>query len=95
MVALYKTAQGTGEGGAIGGVEGGAISGVIVSVIDSLTDRQKDILTIIKENNKITYKAIAKKLSINESAVGEHIKALKEKGAIKRDGSTRGKWLTI
>jgi hypothetical protein len=30
-----------------------------------------------------------------ESAVGDHIKALKEKGAIKRDGSTRGKWVIL
>jgi predicted HTH transcriptional regulator len=75
--------------------EGGAIGGAIGGVTGSLTDRQKDVFKIIKENNEVTYKAIAEKLSINESAVGEHIKALKEKGAIKRDGSTRGKWIIL
>lgn len=97
------------EGGSIGGSmenegetkgvsinnAGGQIGGVIGGVIDSLTDRQKDVLKIIKENNGVTYKGIAEKLSINESAIGEHIKALKEKGAIKRDGSTRGKWIIL
>ena len=91
MVVLYKASQGTDEGGAIGG----AIGGVTGGVTGSLTDRQKDVFKIIKENNEVTYKAIAEKLSINESAVGEHIKALKEKGAIKRDGSTRGKWIIL
>jgi len=95
MVALKKAVRVTDEGGAIGSEKGGVIDGAIGSVIDSLTDRQKDVLSIIKENNKMTYKAIAEKLSINESAVGEHIKALKEKGAIKRDGSTRGKWVIL
>jgi len=91
MVVLYKVPKGDDDGGVIGGQDGGVIGGVI----DSLTDRQKDVLTIIKENNKASYKAIAKELSINESAVGDHIKALKEKGAIKRDGSTRGKWIIL
>ncbi|MDP2238388.1 MAG: ATP-binding protein [Bacteroidales bacterium] len=99
MVVLYKAPQGDDDGGVIGGQDGGVIGsvigGVIGGVIDSLTDRQKDVLTIIKENNKASYKAIAKELSINESAVGDHIKALKEKGAIKRDGSTRGKWIIL
>mgnify|MGYP000856633123 CR=1 FL=1 len=83
------------NGSVIGGVIGGVNSGVIGGVMDTLTDRQKDILNIIKENNRISYKAIAEILSINESAVGEHIKALKDKGAIKRAGGTRGKWVLL
>lgn len=91
MVALHKAAQSNNEGGVIGGVIGGAIGGAIAE----LTDRQKDVLAIIKEDNKVTYKAIAETLSINESAVGDHIKALKDKGAIKRDGKTRGRWIIL
>jgi len=83
------------NGSVIGGVNSGVNSGVIGGVMDTLTDRQKDILNIIKENNRISYKAIAEILSINESAVGEHIKALKDKGAIKRAGGTRGKWVLL
>ena len=51
--------------------EGGAIK---------LTDRQNEIIEIIKSDNKISYRAIAKKLDINDSAVDKHIKSLKEKG---------------
>jgi ATP-dependent DNA helicase RecG len=99
MVTLYKAAHESKEGGVIGGEVGGVIGSVIGGenggVMESLTSRQKAVLTIIKENNRASYKAIAEKLSINESAVGDHIKALKVKGAIKRDGSTRGKWVIL
>ena len=81
--------------GAIGGVIGGAIGGVIGGVIDVLTVRQKEVLDLIIINNWITYKEIVEKLSINESAVADHIKALKDKGVIKRAGKTRGHWLIV
>jgi len=82
-------------GGAIGGAIGGVIGGVIGGAIDILTDRQKEVLGLIVNNNWITYKEIVEKLSINESAVADHIKALKDKGVIKRDGKTRGRWLIL
>ena len=55
--------------------EGGAIGGAI-----KLTDRQNEIIEIVKYVNKISYRAIAKKLDINDSAVDKDIKSLKEKG---------------
>ena len=45
-----------------------------------LTPRQKEILTMISENNKISKKGIAQHLEINSSAVDKHIDALKAKG---------------
>ncbi|MCK5679595.1 winged helix-turn-helix transcriptional regulator, partial [bacterium] len=69
----------------------GSIGGVIGGVIKS-TDRQKEILTIIEADNRISYKAIAKHLEINNSAVDKHIKILKEKGLLRRVGGTRGYW---
>jgi predicted transcriptional regulator len=42
-----------------------------------LAERQNEI---IKSDNRISYRAIAKKLDINDSAVDKHIKSLKEKG---------------
>ncbi len=71
------------NGGAIGGAIGGAME---------LTARQIEIINIIISDNKISYRAIAKKLNINDSAVDKHIKTLKEKGALKRVGGTRGYW---
>ncbi|MCD4768755.1 MAG: winged helix-turn-helix domain-containing protein [Bacteroidales bacterium] len=56
---------------AIGGAIGGAIE---------LTPRQEEILNIIKEDNKISYRAIAEKLNINESAALKHLNKLKAKG---------------
>jgi len=87
--------QAINEGGQVGGVIGGVIGGAIGGAIDFLTNRQKEVLGLIINNNRITYKEIVDKLSINESAVADHIKALKDKGVIKRDGKTRGKWLIL
>ena len=69
--------------GAMGGAIGGAIN---------LTDRQREIVVLIKSDKKISYRAIAGKLEINDSAVDKHIKTLKEKGILKRIGGTRGHW---
>jgi predicted HTH transcriptional regulator len=70
---------------------GGSIGGSINTPIQ-LTDRQKDVLNIIKKNNKISYRKMAEILDIAESAVKKHLNALKEKGVIKREGGTRGWW---
>ncbi len=66
---------------------GGSIGGAM-----ELTARQIEIINIIVSDNKISYRAIAKKLNINDSAVDKHIKTLKEKGVLKRIGGTRGHW---
>ena len=69
-------------------IEGGApIGGPII-----LTTRQKEILDIIKRDNKISYRALAVKLKINNSAVKKHLNILQRKGALKRVGKTRGYW---
>ncbi|WP_026753648.1 RNA-binding domain-containing protein [Sediminibacter sp. Hel_I_10] len=82
-------------GGVMGGQKGGVIGGAIGGVIDSseaLTKRQKEVLKLIAANTSITYNEIAEALSINESAVGKHITAIKNKGFLVRQGETRGYW---
>ena len=74
-------------GGAMGGVTGGAID-----AIDALTKRQKEVLKLIAINTTITYTEIAEALGINESPVGKHINALKNKGFLIRHGGTQGYW---
>lgn len=69
--------------GQIGGQIGGQIE---------LSDRQNEILKLIRLNPKINRKSLAENLSINESAISKHMKTLKEKGVIKRVGGTRGRW---
>ena len=63
----------------IGGQIGGAIGGVI-DTTEALTKRQKEVLKLIAANPSITYNEIAEALGINESAVGKHITAIKNKG---------------
>jgi len=72
--------------GANGGANGGA---------KYLTDRQNEVLDLIKQNPRIAYRELAEKLGINNSAAQGHIKALKSKGVIERDGGTRGYWKII
>lgn len=67
--------------------DGGSIGGSM-----ELTDRQAEILLMIKKNNMISYRAIAEAIGINDSAVKKHLNTLKEKGALKRVGGTRGHW---
>ncbi len=79
------------SGGSIGGSISGSIGGSIGGQ-KILTDRQKDVLNLIAENNEISYRNMAQKLSINESAVKKHLNNLKDKGILKRVGGTRGHW---
>lgn len=67
---------------------GGAISGAI----DKLTDRQREVLELIKVNNRISYREVAEKLQINHFASQAHFNALKEKNIIVRESGTRGYW---
>jgi len=66
---------------------GGSIGGQI-----HLSDRQKDILDLIRRDNKISYRKIASIFDIADSAVKKHLNTLKEKGLLKRVGGTRGYW---
>ena len=75
------------NGGSIGGSMGGSISKSF-----SLTPRQEQILSLINQDKKISYRTLASKLQINDSAVKKHLESLKNKGALKRIGGTRGYW---
>ena len=76
------------DGGTIGGTIGGQVGGPM----DDLTERQKEVLTVIKADQKIAIRKLAKLLDINVSAAQEHIDVLKQKKIIERIGGTRGYW---
>jgi len=59
--------------------EGGSIGGAI-----QLTDRQQEVLALIKQNNKVSYREVAEMLGINNSAAQSHFDTLKNKGVIER-----------
>jgi len=95
-------------GGTIGGTidkSGGSIGGPIVKTggqiggpIDKaggqieFTERQEEILELIKKDNALSSRAIAQTLKVNHSAVIKHLNNLKAKGVLKRVGGTRGHW---
>ncbi len=70
----------------------GQIGGPIGGSMEDLTERQKEILILIKTDQKLAKRKLAKMLKINVSAAQEHISVLKEKGIIERVGGTRGYW---
>ncbi|MCI5057858.1 MAG: putative DNA binding domain-containing protein [Flavobacteriales bacterium] len=96
FVAKETTVEdGGAKGGQIGGVKGGVRGGVTDAAIDAattLTKRQKEVVKLIAVNPSITYNEIADALGINESAVGKHITAIKNKGVLVRQGGTQGYW---
>lgn len=63
--------------------------------IDELTDRQNEVLQLLKENNRLSKRELAIQLAINVSASQAHIDALRAKGYIQRVGGTRGYWKII
>ncbi|RLD62434.1 MAG: transcriptional regulator [Bacteroidetes bacterium] len=72
-----------------------SIGGQITNQIDGqikLSNRQKEVLKLIDANNKISRADISVVTHISESAIQKHLKALKEKGILKRVGGTRGFW---
>ena len=81
--------------GQIGGQVGGQIGGLISEKLRELTPRQREVLTLIKSNPRISRKEIAAELAINESAVQKHINGLKQIGIIKRKGETKGRWIIL
>ena len=49
-------------------------------------------LVLIQQNPKVSYRAMAEQLGINESAVKKHLNNLKDAGWLERIGGTRGYW---
>ena len=85
------------ESGAIGGAIDDS-SGVIEDLggaieINQLTERQQEILVLIRANPKVSYRSLAEQLGINQSALQKHLNHLKDAGWLERVGGTRGYWV--
>jgi ATP-dependent DNA helicase RecG len=91
QVTIYRATIGGQVGGQIGGQAGGQVGGQV----GELSDRQREILGLIKENNRLIKRALAKNIKINVSAAQAHLGVLKSKGVIAREGGTRGYWKII
>jgi|TARA_B110000090_G_scaffold8918_2_gene9163 predicted HTH transcriptional regulator len=57
-----------------------------------LTKRQQEILDISKNILIISRRELSKNFGINQSAIQNHIDALKENNYLERIGGTRGYW---
>jgi ATP-dependent DNA helicase RecG len=65
-------------------------------VTEQATEQELTILGLLKENSAYTYPQLAEKLNISRKTVGERIKSLRGKGALRRIGSDRkGYWEII
>jgi ATP-dependent DNA helicase RecG len=71
----------------VGGQIGGQIGGQMI------TDRQREVLNLILQNNKISRKEIAERLEIAEYAIQKHIKALTNHKVLRRVGTKNGYWI--
>ena len=58
-----------------------------------LTERQTQILNLVQQNPKVSYREMAVQIGINESAIKKHLNHLKDAGWLERVGGTRGYWL--
>ncbi len=69
---------------------------VSVNVPVNLTDTQQQVFNLIKENQHITHREIAERLSITDKTAKRTTMALRQLGMIARDGSDKtGYWVVI
>lgn len=68
-------------------------NGVTGEVTDNVTDREKQALQLLIEDPGYTMPQLAEKMTVSRKTVAGYLKSLKEKGVIKRVGTTRsGHW---
>ncbi len=101
MMVEESIKTGTEEGGKRGGKTGGKTGGKrggksIENVVGfkQLTPKQKELLNLIIENNKITYDKMRETMNIiSNSTVQKHINGLKKAGSISREKDYGGEWI--
>ncbi len=69
---------------------------VTLGVTLGVTLKEQAVLDVIKHNPEITYEELAEQMKLSRKTVSKHVKSLKDKGAIKRNGSKKeGSWEII
>jgi ATP-dependent DNA helicase RecG len=76
------------QGGQASGQDGGQADGQA----EQMTERQQEVLELIKFYPAISRKQLSERLAINPSAIQKHIDCLKKRGIISRDSETTGYW---
>lgn len=70
-------------------------NGGIVDNSTRLLSSEVSVYETLKKQSTLTIVKLAKETALSERTVQRAIKSLKEKGYIKREGSTRGKWVIL
>lgn len=74
----------------------GLVDELVDGLVDGLVESQLKMLDMIRENPRVSKKAMSDAVGISTTAIDKNIKALKDKGFIKRVGSDRsGHWVII
>ena len=61
----------------------------------SLTQNEMLVLQVISQNPSLTAAKISSEVGFSKPTVERVLKSLKNKGCIRREGSTRGKWIIL
>ena len=64
-------------------------NGVTGEVINNLTNREKQVLQLLIEDPGYTMPEMAEKMTVSRKSIAGYLKSLKEKGIVKRVGTTR------
>ncbi|MFC2453430.1 MAG: DUF977 family protein, partial [Tannerella forsythia] len=65
-------------------------------VTDSLSEKQKKIMSLLRENNRMTLSDLSEALGISRRKIVDHTNKLKEKGVLMRVGNNKsGYWQVI
>ena len=76
------------KGGAKGGAKSDDKPHEKTSV--KITSRQMEVLELIRSDPTVSYREVAQRMGINDSAVQKHFNNLKKKGLIERIGPAKG-----
>ena len=71
-------------------VVGNVIDNVVESVVEKLNDRQKRILSAIKNNPAISASTLSKLLGFNHRTIQRDLKHMQELGIIAHEGPDKG-----
>ena len=66
------------------------VEDVVENVVENVVEKERLVLDLIRQNDRITATGIAKKLSVTTRTVQRHLKNLQSKGKIKRMGAAKG-----
>ena len=75
--------------------EQNVVENVVETVVENVVEKERLVLELVLQNNRITATEIANKLSVAARTVQRHLKNLQLKGKIKRIGAAKGGYWNV